>query len=123
MSGKALKILSLSLFVVFMYTTSALAIDYMYWCNNSTGEIVRAKTDGSDSTVLYDGSNPIYGIALDLVNYKLYWTEHGSTNYVRRANLNGSSMDQVAHSISKYLKMTVACPVLKPIQQCRLLVM
>ncbi len=55
------------------------------------GKIWRVNLDGSEMEVLVSGITDPYGIALDKVNEKIYWTDDAGN--VSRANLDGSSSE------------------------------
>ena len=79
--------------------TIGLALDVaggrMYWMDGYyNGPVSRAKLDGTDAQVIATTTGIANGIALDLQAGKVYWTEYGNgnTDFVRRANLDGSSL-------------------------------
>src|SRR5262249_29873888 len=79
----------------------------MYWTSSNLvdgAKIRRANLHGSSAEVLVDlgttGSNP-RGIALDLTAGKMYWADLGQ-NMVRRANLDGSIVQDFAAVASPY---------------------
>jgi hypothetical protein len=64
----------------------------MYWTD---GEIRRANLDdleASQETVISGLPNP-FGIALDLSNGKIYWSDFVSAGDIRRANLDGTEQE------------------------------
>ena len=65
----------------------------LYWTNFSLGTVNRADPDGSDhvAIVTISGSSPS-GIALDLENRKVYWTNLLG-NQILSAGLDGSNVD------------------------------
>ncbi|ADQ81040.1 cell surface receptor IPT/TIG domain protein [Paludibacter propionicigenes WB4] len=64
------------------------------------GSIVKkTNTDGTNLQKLYEGSKTIGGLALDLINNKLYFSEYGSGNVIiRRCNLDGTGMEVIVTS-------------------------
>ena len=69
----------------------------LYW---GDGRFVKkANTDGTNLQTLYTGSNQIGGLALDLINNKLYFSDYGSANVtIRRCNLDGTGMEVIVTS-------------------------
>ena len=74
---------------------------YIYWTEWGSGKIRRADLDGSNVQDIVDTGYYPVGIAIDLSNGKLYWTDKTSnnhydqnaTNRVVRANLNGTNVE------------------------------
>ncbi len=67
----------------------------MYWTDQSSKKVQRAKLDGSDIEDLVDeGLDRPFGIALDLLNKKMYWADWGARK-IQRSNLNGSSVEDL----------------------------
>lgn len=64
----------------------------MYYTGNST-DIFRANLDGTGVETIVSGVSA-GEIALDLANQKVYWVEF-SNNRVRRANLNGTNIEDL----------------------------
>lgn len=78
--------------------TIGLALDVpggrMYWMDGYyNGTLSRAALDGTGAQVIANTTGIANGVALDLVGGKVYWTEYGNggTDFVRRANLDGSA--------------------------------
>lgn len=77
---------------------AAQAADKIYYTESDLGndEIQRANLDGSEVESLLSGLERTLGIALDLVNEKLYFTENKWTaptvHRITRANLDGSDL-------------------------------
>ncbi len=74
----------------------------MYWTNGGTdqvrGKIQRSNLDGSGTeTLVLSGFTLLVDIALDLGRGKMYWTE-GFPSRIRRANLDGSLVEDVLAS-------------------------
>ncbi len=70
------------------------ADNWMYWADNGTNKIRRARLDGSEpQDVATDLGFPA-DLALDLDAGKIYWADH-DLNEIRRANLDGSSPQAV----------------------------
>ena len=69
----------------------------LYW---GDGHFVKkANTDGTNLQTLYPGSKTIGGLALDLINNKLYFSEYGGGNVIiRRCNLDGTGMEVIVTS-------------------------
>lgn len=63
-----------------------------YWTDIVEG-IRRANLNGTNSELIVTTTTPIH-VEIDPVNSKIYWTESGS-NSIRRANLDGSSVETV----------------------------
>jgi sugar lactone lactonase YvrE len=63
----------------------------IYWVDAATGEVNRADGDGSNVENLASATNP-NGLALDLVNGRMYWVEccAAPNGALLRANLDGS---------------------------------
>ncbi len=65
----------------------------MYWTCGRT--IERANLDGTAAEALVTrGASNTYGIDLDVVDGKMYWTDYG-TNKILRANLDGTAMEEL----------------------------
>jgi sugar lactone lactonase YvrE len=65
----------------------------IYWTYGKT--IARAKLDGTAAEALVTrGTSHTYGIALDVVNEKMYWTDYG-TNKILRADLDGTAVEEL----------------------------
>ncbi|MCK4957034.1 MAG: DUF5050 domain-containing protein, partial [Candidatus Cloacimonetes bacterium] len=80
---------------------TALALDVeggkIYWSDNdpTKDHISRANLNGTSPEVVISApSDNIYGIALDLVNNKIYWTQV-SANKIQKADLNGSNAEDL----------------------------
>lgn len=73
----------------------------MYWADRGIAEgsaiIRRASLDGTGNEILVGGLEPntVFGIALDLSQRKMYWGGFGSGDRIRRANLDGSDVEDV----------------------------
>jgi hypothetical protein len=71
----------------------------LYWGDDLS--VKKANTDGTNLQVLYTiGSmREIGGLALDLINNKLYFSESGGDNVIlRRCNLDGTGMEIIVTS-------------------------
>ncbi len=70
----------------------------MYWSGATPvgGQrgILRANLDGTEFEELISGLKHSNGIALDLLNQQVYWSETGE-DHIRRANLDGTAMEEV----------------------------
>lgn len=75
----------------------------MYWTDwpSVTAHIKRANLDGSGVETLLSGLSGPWGIALDVAAGKMYWTEF-STKKIRRADLDGSSVEDLVTSGLSY---------------------
>ena len=74
---------------------------HIYWTDNRLNQVRRANLDGTDSTTIIQTVNRPYGLALDLVNGKVYWTESGAMSQfgrIRRADLDGESIEMIVDS-------------------------
>ena len=58
---------------------------------------MRCDLDGSNVVTIHDGLNGPYGVALDLANGKLYWTEF-SADTIRRSDLDGTNVETLVSS-------------------------
>ena len=61
---------------------------HVYWTNNNSGEIWRAKLDGSAATLVLTGLASPIGIAVDPSGEKIYWFD-AAANELWRADLDG----------------------------------
>ena len=69
----------------------------LYWGDYHS--VKKANTDGTNLQTLHTGSNQIGGLALDLINNKLYFSDYGSGNVIiRRCNLDGTGMEVIVTS-------------------------
>ncbi|TDK50633.1 beta strand repeat-containing protein, partial [Algoriphagus formosus] len=81
-----------------VYTGSAISvrldedIEKIYF-NALNGDVFRADLDGSNVETVVSGASA-NGIALDLENNKIYWTQF-SANKIRRSDLDGSNQEDV----------------------------
>jgi hypothetical protein len=72
----------------------------IYWSTSNTtlkGDIKRANLDGSNIETVVSSLDPEFkpsAIALDVVGGKVYWTDY-VVDIVRRANLNGTMMEDL----------------------------
>jgi cysteine-rich repeat protein len=86
----------------------AIALDVaagrMYW-TQSPNRILRAKLDGTSVETVIDGLDHPRGIALDLSAGKVYWGETGTLKRIRRANLNGSGVENLVASEAHVLDL------------------
>lgn len=81
---------------------ASLAVDkQLYWVDSAQGCIKRSNLDGTDVQAVIPGSlmRP-YGVAIDFVAMKVYWSEAGDTDLapdgrIRRANLDGSEIEDL----------------------------
>lgn len=68
----------------------------VYWTDWGFDRVVRANLDGSDIEVIRDGASNPYGLAIDVVRRKLYWSETDfQTGAIRRCELNGADPELV----------------------------
>jgi hypothetical protein len=68
----------------------------IYWCDTARGWLNRGPIDGGTYENLMWGRNSPEGIALDLVNGQMYWSE---SSYLYRANLDGTVVVRVAGAL------------------------
>jgi hypothetical protein len=70
----------------------------MYWSEWGNRRIMRANLDGTQvEEVVPDlGTGPLFGVAVDSVNRKVYWGAGGGQ--LRRANLDGSGVQTVVNN-------------------------
>jgi hypothetical protein len=77
-------------------TLNTFAVDIaggvLYYSNSTAGRIERISLDGSNQTTLVSGLVAPVGITFDATAGKLYWADQTA---VRRANLDGSSIEVV----------------------------
>jgi len=78
-----------------LFVPAAHAADKMYFTQHYINDqILRANLDGSEGEALLTGLERVFGIALDLTNEKMYFTENKYTDpqvhRITRANLDGS---------------------------------
>ncbi|MBU1699559.1 MAG: PQQ-binding-like beta-propeller repeat protein [Candidatus Eisenbacteria bacterium] len=69
----------------------------IYWSTaltGSTGEILRADYDGSNSQTVVSESDRPARLALDISGGKVYWTDY-VVDVVRRANLDGTEVETI----------------------------
>ena len=74
------------------------ADNWMYWADNGTNNIRRARLDGSEQQDVVTGLSFPADLALDLDAGKIYWADRDA-NEIRRANLDGSSPQAVQTGI------------------------
>ncbi|MCG8407520.1 MAG: thrombospondin type 3 repeat-containing protein [Phycisphaerales bacterium] len=68
----------------------------VYWTDWGLDRITRANLDGSDIEVIRDGASNPYGLAIDVVGRKLYWSETDfQTGAIRRCELDGAAPELV----------------------------
>ena len=63
---------------------------HVYWTDWGTDKIQRANLDGSNIKDLIIGTDSPGGLALDVDEGKIYWTDEGK---IQRANLDGSNIE------------------------------
>jgi len=82
------------LFSILIFVTTALSQSKIYWTNDASG-IYRANLDGSNPEHLIDlGGVAAFGIAIDTVGLKMYWTEV-VTDRIQRADLDGNNIENL----------------------------
>ncbi len=74
------------------------ADNWMYWADNGTNNIRRARRDGSEPQDVVTGLNFPADLALDLDAGKIYWADRDA-NEILRANLDGSNPQAVQTGI------------------------
>jgi len=68
----------------------------MYWTDLGTDKIQRADLSGSNvEDLVTTGVTEPMGIALDLTNSKMYWTDIGIINKIQRADLDGGNVEDL----------------------------
>jgi low density lipoprotein receptor-related protein 5/6 len=79
----------------------------LYW--TGAGGISRANLDGTGLELAIPDSHNIWGVALDTMAHKVYWTER-DTDRIRRANIDGSGVETVLSGVTQpfYLALDVA---------------
>ncbi len=73
-----------------------IAGDKLYWTEKigeELGKISRANLDGSNVEDIITLSSVPVGVAVDIADNKLYWTE--TRGHIRRANLDGSNIEDI----------------------------
>ena len=69
----------------------------LYWGDDRY--VKKANTDGTNLQTLYTSTGRIGGLALDLINNKLYFSDYGSGKVIiRRCNLDGTGMEVIVTS-------------------------
>lgn len=68
------------------------AAKYLFFSDVLLDTIERMRTDGTERTTVLSGLADPWGVAVDEVGGKLYWTEYG-TGSIRRADLDGSAIE------------------------------
>ena len=87
----------------------ASSIGKMYWLEREVGRLRRANLDCPASGIETIGpalTSPDR-IALDLAGGKIYWTENGTANRIRRANLDGSDPETVLSALDSPVGIAV----------------
>ncbi|WP_175489356.1 T9SS type A sorting domain-containing protein [Neolewinella agarilytica] len=64
--------------------------EYLYWCNEDLGHICRVKLDGSDFSIVLEGLDEPYDIALSPGTNQLFWTTGQATQKIMVASLDGN---------------------------------
>ena len=73
----------------------------------SNGKILRSELDGTNIETIVSGLDSPRGIALDLANGRVYWTDEGALSpyepdgAIRRANLDGSGMETLVQGLGE----------------------
>jgi sugar lactone lactonase YvrE len=89
------------------------AAQQLYWTNYSSGKIQRANIDGSQVQDVITGLTNPSGLAVDLPDQVIYWSEivPGSpTSLIRRANLDGSNIQTLFSAGGAAYDMTFHSP-------------
>ena len=63
---------------------------YIYWTTGSA--INRCKVDGSDTMTVLGGLSSVRGIAVDLIEGKMYWSDNEG---IHRAEVNGAQAELI----------------------------
>ena len=82
----------------------------MYWTNR--WRIQRGNLDGTEIETLVDGQNTPAGLALDLTNGLMYWTDIGRS-VIKRANLDGSNVERIARWVLSPYEVVLDLPTEK----------
>lgn len=79
----------------------------IYFSSDSTGFIGQANLDGTGVNLNYiaTGTNGSYGLGIDLVNNKLYWS--GATGKIGVANLDGTGINSNLVTVANVRDVTV----------------
>ena len=86
------------LMIILVGSASAQSSGYIYWVEPT--KIRRANLDGTGVQDLVTGVTQGRGIALDLTDNHIYWTEAGSSK-IRRANLDGTGVQDLITGIGQ----------------------
>jgi len=72
----------------------------MYLTEFGSGRVSRMKYNGTSVTTLQSGPTGSVGSALDLVHGKMFWTGGASNDWIKRANLDGSSVETIVTGLN-----------------------
>lgn len=67
----------------------------VYWADDFGVKIRRAHLDGSNPEELFNGTDTVAALALDLDQGKMYWVRSGSTPRIQRSDLDGLGVEDV----------------------------
>jgi DNA-binding beta-propeller fold protein YncE len=71
---------------------------YLYYTNTNQGGIYRADLNGQGlAKIIETGTSPI-DLEFNPLDGKMYWTENGNEDAIRRANLDGTSVETLISS-------------------------
>lgn len=80
---------------------------HVYWVDADAGSICRGGLDGKGENVILSGRTSADGLALDLDNRKIYWTETGK---ICQANLDGSGIEVLVPGKTQQYSTLVILP-------------
>lgn len=75
-----------------VFAQSFPAGDTLYYTSGDTDAIRKVQLDGSSEEVIADLSEDPFGVAIDLVNEKIYFSE---TTVIKRSDLDGSNVETI----------------------------
>ena len=70
----------------------------MYWTDQSDSGVYRANLDGTSVVQMFSGVNETRGIALDLNNDKVYFTQKGGNTSILRGDLDGTDLETLVNN-------------------------
>ena len=88
-----------------------IAGDKLYWTEKigeELGKISRANLDGSNVEEIVTLSSVPVGVAVDIAQNKVYWTE--TRGHVRRANLDGSNIEDIISGLLEPAQLILNVP-------------
>jgi len=82
--------------IVLVASAHAQPAEYIFWSND---KIRRANIDGS-GTIDFISSSGATGFALDPYSKMIYWVEHGTPGFIKRANMDGTGTETLRNDIT-----------------------